>query len=232
MQLPKVFLSIPVQITMILFLFFNTLYALEALEPTVQYYTQIVRTWKEQDSVVTKGYRAPIEQIALQLPQETKLALLTELATIISDSDTPQLEQLYLKAATARRLHLLQPYLPDSTQIVYSAHRVWTQIYNDNANEAGGDLVLLTMKGGLAIPTVLVSGQTRDPDVSFDAKKVLYAFRDVAKGKRSYNLYEIELSTRDIRQITSGVLHLIPDIIPMLTGFTFQTMISCSVQPV
>lgn len=181
------------------------IYATGALDPNVPYYSEIVKVWMEQDSVVSKGYHAAIDKIAAGLPLEKRTSLQTELAKITeSDSAAASLEQLYLQAATARRSQLLEPHLPDSTRIVYSAHGVWNQIYIDNANEPGGDLVLLTMNGGVATPTVLVSGETRDPDVAFDGTRVLYAFRDVANGKKSYHLYEIDLRTNEKRQITSG----------------------------
>ncbi len=202
MRVFNVYLVFPALITLFMI---QTLHALEALSPDVPYYTSIVTVWKTQDSVSVKGYRSAIEKIAAGLPLEIRTDLLNELnQSEIPDSSTAALEQIYLKAATARRLQLLEPYLPDSSQIVYSAHGVWTQIYYDNANERGGNLVLITMKGGAGTPSILVQGETRDPDVSFDGKRVLYSFRDMSSGKNSYHLYEIDLQSKISRQITSG----------------------------
>jgi hypothetical protein len=168
-------------------------------------YAKIVNVWKTQDSVDSKGYHAAISKIIAGLPSEKRSTIQSKLGKISGSlSETSSLEELYIKAASARRSALLETHLPDSTKIVYSAHGVWAQIYIDNANEAGGDLVAVTMKGGVGEPSVLVSGQTRDPDVSFDGNRILYAFRDPENGKKSYHLYEYDLSTNTKRQITSG----------------------------
>jgi hypothetical protein len=193
------------KIVVCVFLMTAVLYASDALNPDVPNYTFIVDTWKQQDSIDTKGYRAAITNIITGLPLEKRQKLQTELAAISgSDSQTTQLEQLYLTAATARRIQLFANLLPDSTRIIYTTHGVWSPIYYDNANEIGGDLVLVTMSGSAGVSTVLVKGQARDPDISFDGNRVLYAYRDPGNGKKSYHLYEMDLKSLVSRQITSG----------------------------
>jgi Tol biopolymer transport system component len=181
--------------------FYCAIYALETIDPTSPDYSQIIKVWKEQDSVETNGYRAAINKIAAELPIEKAKLLRTGLNKAAVSAS---MEQLYFQAATERRAQLFSQYLPDSTKIVYTAHGHRDVIFLDNTNEAGGDLILLTMAGGVASPTVLVKGETRDPDVSFDGSRVLYAFRDFGAGKKSYHLYEIDIKTRSKRQITSG----------------------------
>ncbi len=189
---------------LILLLSITALFARVALDPGVSNYNMIVDTWKQQDLIDTKGYRSAIARIIDGLPLETKQKLQTELTGVNEDDSLVLLEQLYIKAATARRLQLFERLLPDSTRFVYSAHGVWSPIYYDNANEAGGDLILVTMNKGIGVSTVLVKGQTRDPDISFDGNRVLYAFRDPVNGKKSYHLYEVDLNSLEKRQITSG----------------------------
>jgi hypothetical protein len=175
--------------------------AQEMLDPNNTDFSQIVKVWKEQDSIDIKGYRAAIDKIAAYLPPEKSKMIKTGLAKAAFSIST---EQLYLQAASLRREELFKQYLPDSTKIVYTAHAKRDVIFVDNSNEGGGDLILLTMSGGNAIPSVLVKGETRDPDVSFDGSRILYAFKDFWGGKKSYHLYEINVKTKNIRQITSG----------------------------
>ncbi|MGE5671930.1 MAG: hypothetical protein ACM31E_10825 [Fibrobacterota bacterium] len=204
-SLHKVFSGIRFNITLFLLLTAFSLCKSSVLTRDCPDYAAIVNVWKTQDSVDKKGYSAAISKIMAGLPSEKGSALQKKLGKNSgSAAAIASLEDLYIKAASARRAALLETHLPDSTKIVYSAHGVWAQIYIDNANEAGGDLVVVTMKGGVGEPSVLVSGQTRDPDVSFDGKRILYAYREPENSKKSYHLYEIDLSTNTKRQITSG----------------------------
>lgn len=190
-----------------LFLLFTAFSLCKAsgITPENPAYAAIVNVWKIQDSIDIKGYSAAINKIIKGLSSEQRSTLQSRLGKISgSAAATASLEKIYIQAASARRAALLESHLPDSTKIVYSAHGAWEPIYIDNANEAGGDLVVVTMKGGSGEPSVLVSGQTRDPDVSYDGKRILYAYRDPVNGKQSYHLYEIDLSTNTKRQITSG----------------------------
>ena len=46
-------------------------------------------------------------------------------------------------------------------------------------------------------------GVFRDPDVSYDGKRILFAWKKSARGD-DYHLYEMDFATRDVRQLTSG----------------------------
>jgi hypothetical protein len=104
------------------------------------------------------------------------------------------------------RATIMDPYLARFPKIVYSAHGPWTPIFYDNANERGGDLMLVTMNGTVGTSSILVSGETRDPDVSYDGKKVVFGWRGGASGTPVYRIFEIDLDTRITRQITSGAV--------------------------
>ncbi|MEI6675609.1 MAG: hypothetical protein WCO57_10560 [Verrucomicrobiota bacterium] len=72
---------------------------------------------------------------------------------------------------------------------------------------AGSSLCLLEMGGDLAAKeTTLLQakdGVFRDPDVSYDGKRILFAWKKSARGD-DYHLYEMDFATRAVRQLTSG----------------------------
>ncbi|MCP4378404.1 MAG: hypothetical protein GY794_19795, partial [bacterium] len=67
----------------------------------------------------------------------------------------------------------------------------------------GGRLIRLNVASGRV--TVLLDdpkGSVRDPQVYYDAKKVLFAYRK--GGTHYYNLYEIGIDGKGLRRITKG----------------------------
>ena len=47
-------------------------------------------------------------------------------------------------------------------------------------------------------------GVIRDPDVSYDGKRILFAWKKSDRGD-DYHLYEMELETGEVRQLTFGL---------------------------
>lgn len=86
--------------------------------------------------------------------------------------------------------------------------------YTEGLSDARGEcifapdsaLCLLTLsKGGGVSREVLLSdpgGTIRDPDVSYDGKKILFSWKKGASD--DYHIYEMDFASREIRQITSG----------------------------
>jgi len=71
----------------------------------------------------------------------------------------------------------------------------------------GSSLCLLEVGSDLEVKeTTLLhdkEGVIRDPDVSYDGKRILFAWKKSARGD-DYHLYEMDFETRKVRQLTSG----------------------------
>ena len=92
------------------------------------------------------------------------------------------------------------------------SHYAYTEAQSDALNEhffprGRSQLCLVEARpDGLWQETVLLDGEGvcyRDADVSFDGKRVVYAFKADDR-QDDYHLYEMELETREVRQLTFG----------------------------
>ena len=73
--------------------------------------------------------------------------------------------------------------------------------------EKGSALCIYTLEGNYGRVEVLEStpkGVIRDPDVSYDGKRILYSKRN-SRDQDDYHIYEYDLTTKTIRQITFGL---------------------------
>ena len=67
----------------------------------------------------------------------------------------------------------------------------------------GGTLSKLSLRTGEITPLVDdPGGAVRDPQVHYDAKRILFSYREA--GTHHYNLYEIDTDGTDLRQLTDG----------------------------
>ncbi|MCP4451541.1 MAG: hypothetical protein GY809_08770, partial [Planctomycetes bacterium] len=124
------------------------------------------------------------------------------------------------------RQKLLTPHFDRIQRVVFTkhfdmggSHYAYTDAVSDedtlNAkgqvkefNYTGGSsLCLLEISQDLTFKeTVLLQdadGVFRDPDVSYDGQRILFAWKKSARGD-DYHLYEMEVETRTVRQLTSG----------------------------
>jgi len=156
-------------------------------------------------------------------------SILTE-AKRLKDSkctaDDPRWLNLYEKAHILKRTKILSGYLDKMKKVVYTKHDVMGGYYGaefysvtelqsnflppgaKNFWHPGSQLCILTMEGLEAKEEVLLNdpaGIIRDPDVSFDGKKILFSWK---KGPEitsdDYHLYEMDIASGNIRQLTSG----------------------------
>ena len=71
----------------------------------------------------------------------------------------------------------------------------------------GSSLCMLSLDEGLNVwETTLIhddNGVIRDPDVSYDGKRILFAWKKSARDD-DYHLYEMDVATRSVRQLTFG----------------------------
>ena len=128
---------------------------------------------------------------------------------------------LYRDACRIRRARRLAAAAEIAPQFVYTKHFVigashyaYTEDVTDEWNidysvnrQPGGQLIRATFAPDGSIRNeVLVetqSGTLRDPDVSWDGKRVLFSMRKDLKTD-DFHLYEYDVETKEVRQITSG----------------------------
>lgn len=124
--------------------------------------------------------------------------------------------ELYLRACELRRTQRLAPLLARWRQFVFNQHRHIKDSYKyteglSNARAyrffaPGASLHVLEMQGSYGqVRTLLADpgGTLRNPDVSFDGRRILFAWKKSDR-QDDYHLYEMELATGDVRQLTTG----------------------------
>ena len=135
----------------------------------------------------------------------------------VSPNDRSWLE-LYVKACEKRRRIRLQPFLSKFKTIVFTkhfnmggSHYAYTEAQSDAQQERnfipGSALCLLEMEGCYGKVRTLIDepdGVIRDPDVSYDGKRILFAWKKSDRGD-DYHLYEMEVETGKVRQLTFGL---------------------------
>jgi hypothetical protein len=137
-------------------------------------------------------------------------------------SNVPSSDQqwlnLYIEACEKRREIRLQPLLSKFKTIVFTkhfnmggSHYAYTEAQSDAQHERnfvpGSALCLLEMEGCYGKVRTLIDepdGVIRDPDVSYDGKRILFAWKKSDRGD-DYHLYEMELETGKVRQLTFGL---------------------------
>jgi hypothetical protein len=144
-----------------------------------------------------------------------RLDALVKANTAVSD---PAWLALYADACRARRAQRLQPLIAKSPQIIYTkhytlggSHYAYTEGQSDAQAERhfvpGAALCLLKWDAADFRTEVLVDdpkGVIRDPDVSYDATRVLFSWKKSDR-QDDYHLYEMNLATRQVRQLTEGL---------------------------
>jgi hypothetical protein len=168
---------------------------------------EIIADWKAKDKI-DNSYSAAIEKIIDDVPQLYKCR--------INQGDD---ETAYINACHVRRIARIMPYSEKLQKILYALHHdiggaiigfteelendtfvsglgkwgAYPSISRGKDYSPGGALLTLEMKNVYPTPLVLLEDKTgciRDPCVSFDGKKVIFAW---SKENKGYHLYEMEL---------------------------------------
>jgi hypothetical protein len=176
--------------------------------------SEIIADWKKKDNV-DSGYCAAIAEIKSSLP-----------AKYASKIDTGSLETQYLKACHWRRVARIQPFsrelknllcarhyneggamtgylddMNDDTIMMDTARKITSS--KGDRYEAGAAFRILTFDNYYPEPLTLLEDKTgvlRDPCVSFDARRIAFAW---SKDNNGYHVYEMEISKPgSIRQLT------------------------------
>lgn len=126
--------------------------------------------------------------------------------------------ELYVQACEQRRQLRLKTVLAKAPRIVFTKHRTirpsffaYTEGQSDAQAERhflpDSDLCLLEMDGLYGKVRALVSdptGAIRDPAVSWDGQRVLFAWKK-SLDEDDYHLYEMNVASNEVRQITAGL---------------------------
>jgi len=145
-----------------------------------------------------------------------------ELEALIAASAEPENARwldLYVRACRIRRLARLRPLLEKTDRVIFTRHHnmgggffAYTEYTNWNGNRFGGlcslDLAGETKADGkFAVVDELIKTDTggivRDPALSYDAKRLLFAWRKEGSD-RYYKVYEMDLAGGEIRPITGA----------------------------
>ena len=179
--------------------------------------------WLEQDlrERPSENFLALASEVIGQLgPAGGAIAARRErmLESSVSPAD-PQWMELYLAACGERRGLRMGPHLDKFPKIVFTKHHdiggqhyaytedVSDSPYNDNNPfPPGGKLCLLEMDGLYGRVRTLIAepvGLVRDPDVSCDGRRILFARRK-SMTDDDYHLYEMTVADEEVRQLTFG----------------------------
>ena len=152
---------------------------------------------------------------------ETGAALAVRLETLIRTAappDDPAWLNLYADACRLRRAERLRPLGVRVPQFVFTkhstlggSHYAYTEGQSDAQAERhfvpGAALCLARWDGEQWRVETLVddpNGVIRDPDVSYDGRRVLFAWKKSDR-EDDYHLYELDLASRSVRQLTRGL---------------------------
>ena len=194
---------------------------------------QIINDWMLQDHGKDPGKcfvagsgaeveTAMIEAVLKELGDSAN-PLQAEMASLLESSvpgKDPRWRALYVKACEARRRLRLQTLLDTTRKVVFvkhynlgGSHYAYTEGLSDAQAERhfqpGTALCILELDGIYGrVRTLLEDDKSviRDPDVSFDAKRILFSWKKSDR-QDDYHLYEMDPATRDIRQLTDGLGH-------------------------
>jgi len=132
--------------------------------------------------------------------------------------DDPRWLDVYAQACTQRRRARLQALAAAWPALVFTrhfnmggSHYAYTEGQSDAQAERhfipGTALCLLEFNGTESHVRSLLedpTGVIRDPDVSYDGRRVLFAWKK-SERQDDYHLYEMDLATRGVRQLTFGL---------------------------
>ncbi len=142
----------------------------------------------------------------------------SQLSKQANPSNRSQWLEFYARLCESRRGARLKTVLAQAPKMVFLKHHTvmpsffaYTEGQSDAQNERhflpDSQICLLEIDGLRARTRTLLSdpnGAIRDPAISYDAKRVLFSWKK-SLNEDDYHLYEMNLETSKVRQITSGL---------------------------
>lgn len=182
--------------------------------------------WWLQDGADVSWFKGTIREQLTQRLQ--KLSASVSIADIdkekIQKLDTPEnikmAFRIYLSGCEKRRSGRLASFITKSPEVVFTKFHTlrpsffaYTEGLSDARAECnffpGGELASFKMNGIWAAEKKLLadsSGVFRDPDVHFDGRHLIFSWKK-SKKEDDFHLYEMDLSTGKIKQLTDGLGH-------------------------
>jgi len=192
---------------------------------------RIVNDWMIQDHgkdtgkcfTSSAGCDIEAKMVAKVLTEATDAKMKRQLESLVagkSPGNDPRWKKLYTSACEVRRAKRLKSLLAVTKRFVFTkhynmgaSHYAYTEGLSDAQAERhfipGSALCILDMDGSYGKITTLIDdpkGVIRDPDVSYDGKRLLFSWKKSDR-EDDYHLYEMDLDTKKIRQLTSGLGH-------------------------
>ncbi len=173
----------------------------------------VLADWRSQDGI---DGGVPAAEASRRIMDELSAA--GEDVTALRGGKAPaDGEEAYARACALRREARLREVSSTFRKVVFTkhydlggSHYAYTEGQSDAQNERhftpGSSLCLLRLDGPQAHVEALLAdpeGVIRDPDVSADGERVLFAWKKSLDGD-DYHLYEMLLADRSVRQLTFG----------------------------
>ncbi|MEW6358865.1 MAG: hypothetical protein AB1696_21210 [Planctomycetota bacterium] len=176
---------------------------------------RIVADWVDQDKLDGPDFMGAM-RIGIEKVGDKGKALLAEFDNL--PPADPGRVDIYLTACALRRQIRLARHADRIKRIIFTkhydmggSHYAYTEGQSDAQAERhfhpGSALCLLEIDGTeCKVRTLLEdpNGVLRDPDVSFDGKRILFAWKK-SLNEDDYHLYEMTVADGKIRQVTSGL---------------------------
>jgi len=184
-------------------------------------------SWCRQDGVdflrpdlKREEVAAVLQKVLADVPDDVASQLRAR-AAALPENNRRAWAAIYLAACEARCRARLSALVKDGPlQFVFTQHwNIGGQhfAYTENLSTAhgwrtwtpGGGLYLYTLRPDLTEEVELLldageDGCIRDPDVHWDGKRILFAWKKSDR-EDDYHLYEMDLATRKVRQLTFGL---------------------------
>jgi hypothetical protein len=192
---------------------------------------RIVNDWMIQDhgrdtkKCFTSADNSDVEakMVAKVLTEAPAAGFTGEMNSLVKSKvpgNNPRWKKLYIRACNVRRAKRLKSFLAVTRRFVFTkhynmgaSHYAYTEGLSDAQAERhfipGTALCILEMKGTQGTVKTLIDdpkGVIRDPDVSYDGKRILFSWKKSDR-KDDYHLYEMNVATKKVRQLTSGLGH-------------------------
>jgi cytochrome c553 len=178
--------------------------------------------WAAQDGLYVQGrlqppaVRRPIDELG-DAGRDLG-ARWTELDRAGAKADDPRWLDAWREACGRRRAARLAPHAATLKRVVFTkhydlggSHYAYTEGQSDAQGERtfrpGSALCLLEMDSPEGTVRTLLedpAGVIRDPDVSYDGKRILFAWKKSDRGD-DYHLYEMTVADGKVRQLTFGL---------------------------
>jgi hypothetical protein len=164
-----------------------------------------------------------VQKVIAELKNDTEVwnTRLKNMQSAGFPGNDPRWREFYFAVCQERRKQRLQIVRETYPVIVYTKHDIlggshysYTEMpsdaqFKDRLIKSGGEIISLRISPfGEVSERVLVTapknGTLRDPDVSFDGKKIVFSMRNDMEND-DYHLYDYNVATGKVRQLTFGL---------------------------